>query len=106
MHLAQALAHQRKLLLQRRVQAFVDRHADALQILVSQIRQARHALVNLLAKPVARSLTLHACRPRQRALLATQVIQRLAQAPLQQVQALRCQLILWLRAQHNEQNNH
>ena len=95
MHLAQALVDLCKLLLQRLIKALVHSHADALQVLVRHIRQACHALVNLLTQPVARRLVFQACRPRQRALLTAQVIHAFRQPALQKLQPLRCHVRLW-----------
>ena len=89
MHLAQAFIDLRKLLLQRLIKALVHSHADALQILVSHIRQTRHAFVNLFAQPVARRLIFQARRPRQCALLAAQVIHAFRKPALQKLQPLR-----------------
>ena len=88
-HLAQALVDLRKLLLQRLIKALIHSHAYALQVLVRHIRQTRHTLVNLFAQPVARRLVFQACRPRQCALLAAQVIHAFRKPALQKLQPLR-----------------
>ena len=88
-HLAQALVDLRKLLLQRLIKALVHSHADALQVLVRHIRQTRHTLINLFAQPVARRLVFQACRPRQCALLAAQVVHAFRKPALQKLQPLR-----------------
>ena len=88
-YLAQAFVDLRELLLQRLIKALVHSHADALQVLVRHIRQTRHALVNLFAQPVARRLVFQARCPRQRALLAAQVVHAFRKPALQKLQPLR-----------------